>query len=832
MKDPDERYDDAYKVISSLSDAIGQPVPQESAAIRESFLQAAKFVGRREELSQLEDALSLAQANEGSTWLIGGESGTGKTRLLDELRIRALVKGFTVVRGHGVAGGGLPYQLWREPMRRLTLTTDLDDLDASILEELVPDIEQLVDRELPSAPEVDASEYQQRLIGTITSVFQRQTQPTLVLLEDLQWLKESLEVLRVINDMLSDLPILIVGTYRHEERPDLPDELKSMRLMRLDRLSDDSIAELTASMLGVSGQQPEVLDFLQRETEGNVFFLVEVVRALAEDAGGLDNVGAKTLPAYVVAGGMQTVIERRLARVPQRGQRLLRLTAVAGRELDLKLLDRVRGDIELDAWLTNCANSAVLEVQDEQWLFAHDKLRQFMLQNIDDSELPELHGLIAEALDDIYPDAPEQAVRIAKHWQVAGNKDKERFFIQRAGEYFLHISGFRDAINYLNRALELLPEVDLTEQERQQERAKILLQLSEAHYHTGDYERANQFGDEARQLFDSLNQEHDVATTLNTLGDIAWISGDYDRSIDLCEQSLAMFEALDDKQGMGDALNRIGQVYYDKGNVKEATPYFERVVNTVQADEGQHILVVTYNSLGLVAYAQGDYAGALQRFEETLEIARSLGDRRKIASILSNLGSIAGILNDFDKAATFFKDALGISREIGNRRGVGLTLHNLGRLAFLEDSYDQANSYFEESLSISLEIGNPQLAAETLISLGDVSLKQNNPQQAAGFFEHAMQKAYEIGALPHVANCVMELAGIRGVKHQGLAWLYVVVNDDATREVQRVQAKEMIEEFESKLSKKQVQQAIADAERLSLEAIANEILQLETDKTN
>ncbi|MCP4538622.1 MAG: hypothetical protein GY832_15925 [Chloroflexi bacterium] len=85
----------------------------------------------------------------------------------------------------------------------------------------------------------------------------------------------------------SDLPLLIIGTYRDDERPDLPDDLSGMQVLKLERLTEQGIAELSASMLGSAGGREPVLDLLRRETEGSPFFLVEVVRALAEEAGQL-----------------------------------------------------------------------------------------------------------------------------------------------------------------------------------------------------------------------------------------------------------------------------------------------------------------------------------------------------------------------------------------------------------------------------------------------------------------------------------------------------------------------------------------------------------------
>jgi hypothetical protein len=249
-KHPGERYQQAVEVIHDLSRAVEQPIPVETEAIRESFLQAARLVGRKKELDQLMTAFTQAVEGEGSAWLVGGESGVGKSRLLEELRTRALVNGALVLRGQAVSGGGSPYTIWQAGIRRLVLQTELSDLQIGVLQAVIPEIGRLLEREIVDVPVLDTQATQTRLLSTITYLFRRQSQPVVVILEDLQWAgDESLELLTWLNRYVSERPLLIVGNYRDDERPDLPQRLSGMRQLKLERLGNSEIAELSETML-------------------------------------------------------------------------------------------------------------------------------------------------------------------------------------------------------------------------------------------------------------------------------------------------------------------------------------------------------------------------------------------------------------------------------------------------------------------------------------------------------------------------------------------------------------------------------------------------------
>src|SRR5258708_3702243 len=367
-KHPLDRYDAASEVIADLDEALGLPIPPEKTAIRESFLQAASFVGRDEELLRLRSAAEAAISGGGSLWLVAGESGVGKSRLLDEVRTWGMVQGMLVLRGQATREAGSPYQLWADPLRRLVLATELTDAEASVLKPVVPDIELLLARAIPDSSALEPRAAHSRLVNTVVGVFGQCAEPILLILEDLHW-AENLDILKALSALIHGQRLTIIASYRDDELPELPAQVSGAQVVKLHRLARDGSIALSQAMMGAAAQHSAVIDLLQRESEGNIFFLVEVVRALAEEAGEFSQIGAKTLPEQVFAGGMRALVQRRLSRVPQAYWPLLEVAAIMSREIDQSILHAVDPDANLEDWRTVCAKSTVSAVQHGQCHF-------------------------------------------------------------------------------------------------------------------------------------------------------------------------------------------------------------------------------------------------------------------------------------------------------------------------------------------------------------------------------------------------------------------------------------------------------------------------------
>ncbi len=492
-----DRPHDAKTVLETLGEIANRPVEDTSA--RESFIQSARFVGRETEIALLRGTFKAMIGGSGSFWLIGGESGAGKSRLMDEVRTLALIGGALVIRSQAVNAGGAAYRIFEDVVRRLALSVAPDHAALSVLKTIVPDIGALFDDPvLPDPPALESNAALTRLINAVSQLFLSQTQPLVILLEDLQWAGDGLVILDGVSKLVEGRQILIIGSYRSDEAPELPTRYPTAKVIPLLRMSEAEIEQMTKAILGERVGQERVAELLNRETNGNPFFVVEVLRALAENAGQLDLIGTATLPQSVFAGGILTVVRHRLDQLPPRVKPLLRLAAVIGREIEPEVLRQaierdpslVTPEIDLEECLNMCLSRAVLALQDERWLFAHDKLREITLQEIPADQLPALHELAAYAIEAVHGEAADRVAALAYHWGQAGKTDKELHYAARAGQANVESGAYAQAVVHLTRALQLMGDrTDIPALDR----ARLLRLIGQAYFYSGQIQQAIEY---------------------------------------------------------------------------------------------------------------------------------------------------------------------------------------------------------------------------------------------------------------------------------------------------------------------------------------------------
>ncbi len=494
-RDPAERFGDALSVVAALSDELARPLSRETMSTRQSFLVGASFVGRDDELARLRAALPdahAATASKPGAIVVRGTSGAGKSRLLEELSVKAMVRGFRVLRGQAVSEGARPYEAWRGILRLLVLLAEPGELEASVVASIVPEVRALLGREVAVAPELDPDATHVRVVRVVEALLRRCREPLLLVLEDLQWAgTESLKLFARVQSLAAELPLLVVASHRTDEQPTLPRELASAEQLELGPLPEAAIERLCASMLGARSEgrsedvQGETLALLVRHRSGgNPFLAVEVMRALANEAGGLDRVASLAVEGTFSERAAGRLVHRRVEHLSEPDRTLLRTAAVAGRELDLEILAKLHPDLDVEACASRAVEAAVLTSVQGRWWFAHDRLRDAVLEALTEEERRHTHHRLAEA---ILATSPGHVSTLAHHFRAAGDTAREKEFAARAGDEFLRNGAYHEAIPLLERARSLSTHTDAPAL-----RAKIERQLGEALFRSGQLAEARE----------------------------------------------------------------------------------------------------------------------------------------------------------------------------------------------------------------------------------------------------------------------------------------------------------------------------------------------------
>jgi class 3 adenylate cyclase/tetratricopeptide (TPR) repeat protein len=470
----------------------------------------AWFVGRLPELRRLTDLWNRAQRGESWTVLLAGEPGIGKTQLASRLAHDAHRHGAVVLYGRTTEDLGLPYEPWRHALEHLVETAGPGLLRRHVerhggeLTHLVPSLRaRLEDVPEPQATDAEARRYLLfgAVIGLLSDAGERC--PVLLILDDLHWATQpTLALLKHLQQTLRSTRLLLVGSYR-EPSESLSGPLVALlgdlqREPRVERIALEGLngAEVLEMIEVAAGHKldPEgaaTANELTLETDGNPFFVTELVRSLTESGAihrGPD--GRWSVPAGLrsarVPRSVNEVIRGRVVRLGRQAARVLTTAAAIGRDFDPALLARVEqmGEDEVLDVLDAASVAALVAEQPDQsggYSFAHALIPRALEQGLPAARRAHLHERIAEALER-QPALP--VADLARHWGAASGaraQAKALRYLSDAGRAALEQLAPDEALDWFHRAIELSAAVAIEPGERRE----LLIGLGEAQLHAG-----------------------------------------------------------------------------------------------------------------------------------------------------------------------------------------------------------------------------------------------------------------------------------------------------------------------------------------------------------
>jgi predicted ATPase/tetratricopeptide (TPR) repeat protein len=450
------------------------------------------FVGRARELQELSARVSESEGGTLRVVLVAGEPGMGKTTLAAHSARAAHAAGSCVTFGECEEGVGAPYQPWTAALSYLVRHTDTSVL-AGLLAVHAASLRRLLPTEAERLPEGeflagDPDTERLLLMEAVASLLEltSATLPVLVVIDDLHWADAtSLQLLRHLVSAPVALRVLILGTYRASDlsRTDpltalLADLRREQSVSRLELtgLDEPSVVGLMEVSAGHELDEAEVrlARTLQRETDGNAFFVVELLRHLDESGmtGGLP-------------GSIREVVGRRVARLGDKAMYVLSRAAVIGRDFELDVLNRV-GDAEEDDLLDilEGAEQAALVAEDEgpgtRYRFVHALIQQTLYQDLSTARRRRTHERVAETLEALGGERSARFPELTRHWLAAASdagNEKALHYARKAADAARTGRAPLDAIAWYEQALDLLAE---REEPDERLRCELLSGLADA----------------------------------------------------------------------------------------------------------------------------------------------------------------------------------------------------------------------------------------------------------------------------------------------------------------------------------------------------------------
>ncbi len=333
---------------------------------------AVGVVGREAELEVIADALKRVGVGGREVLLVSGEAGLGKTTLVAEAARLAHDDGACVLFGHCEEELATPYQLFAEALGHYVAHAPEDqlrrhvDAHGSELSRLIPALSTRVPG-LPGSKATDTDTERYLLfaaaVGLLAMVSEEQ--PVVLVLDDLQWAdKGSLLLLRHLTAAEQTMRVLVLATYRDSELAQADALRETLGVLRrhsgvsrveLVGLDDSAVVSFLEAAAGQTLDQAgvDLAHAVYRETDGNPFFVSEVLRHLAEtgavhqDAAGRW-VAGDSFDRLDLPDSVREVIGGRVARLGKEAERVLSLAAVIGRDFDLDVLSRATKTSEDD----------------------------------------------------------------------------------------------------------------------------------------------------------------------------------------------------------------------------------------------------------------------------------------------------------------------------------------------------------------------------------------------------------------------------------------------------------------------------------------------------
>ena len=734
-------------------------------------------IGRRSERDALSELIIRTGSGQGQVALVSGEAGIGKSRLVAEAKAKAASEDFLLLQGTCFQmDSSYPYAPLLDLLRTSVVTIPLaEDPDPIVLEfaRLLPELLLSLTGTLPT-PLPDPEQEKRRLFAALTRFFKEQAsqQPVLLVIEDLHWCDDiSLEFLLSLARSCVAQPLLLLITYRNDEiqaglqrflaqldRARLSQELQLVPLTRSD------VDGMLGAMFDLpEGEQAILLDLIYPLTEGNPFFVEEMLTSLVPHGGLVsDDSGWHYKPhpdrrseRLPVPRSVQEAVQQRTIYLSADAKRLLSLAAVAGRRFNVTLLQEVMrcDETHLLALLKEVmAAQLVIEEAADQFAFRHALTQQAIAAALLVRERQGLHRSLAETLERICAFSPASRERyledLAYHYYEAGMWEQILAYAQEVGEKALTLYAQQAAIDHFTRAVEATHHLSLMSPPH------LYLLRGQAYETLGEFERALSDYEHALEAASAAHDRLMEWQSVMALG-FLWTGRDYEQAGEWFRRASDLAESLADPTLRARSLNRLGNWLVNTGRIQEGLDAHQEALHLFEKQQNTRGMAETLDLLGVAYGFYGDSNNAMKSIGQACDLFRSLDDHQRLASSLASraldsapekIVTTYSVLRTRDEIVNDIQEALRLARQTNSQAGQAFVEFVTTQVLSSFGEFGPALAHAQEALRIAMAIEHQQWISATYGSLGQLYLLMLEPALAISALDAGLAVARTLGS--------------------------------------------------------------------------------------
>jgi predicted ATPase len=682
---------------------------------------------------------------------------------------------------------------------------------------------------------------QENLFDNVLLGIQRASEerPVLLFLDDLQWSDPvTLNLLHYLTRNTRNNRILILGTYRPEDIVESPDgrphplgiAMQNMsredlfgriELERLDIAGTEALINGTLGRVNLDG---DFYDIIYKGTEGTPFFVLEVLRLLAENGTiARDDAGAWALVAEPgtldIPSRIYDVVKRRLDRLKEGQREVLECASVVGEEFESAVVGTMVGlkTVGLLKSLSEMEKThRLVHYMKDRYRFDHGKIREVLYNGIGEELRKEYHRIAGDAIAESSDNEDEIVNVLAYHYFEAGDERageylvkagdaaKERFANEGAVGLYLNAlkvlrddEKLRDTHENLGEVYFLAGEYTaaivnyesaLNLEKEGKKKASIHNKIAGVYANKGDFEKSREVCDIGLKL---LKDEEciEMAQLLESQGWAYVRLGDYEKASELLAECLELAESFQDKKVIAHAHHVIGSKSLNKGEFDDALMHLETALRIREEIDDARGQSASLNNIGVVYWNKGEVDKSLEYYLKSLEINEKIGHKWGISTALNNIGLVQSEKGEWEKALEYYLQSLEMDEMLGDKSGIASSYNNMGNIYHRKGEHDKALETHRKSLELRESIGDKSGIIASHINLGNVRQSNGETEKAVEHFRKGLEIGLEIGdkwSLGHVyfslAESILELGDVETALVNAEKGLDISVEIGAKRE--------------------------------------------------